>query len=214
MTEGIKPLLKKILPQSFLNWYKRRSDQKQLIEWEQNGNPVPPPHIVKQNTIAFYQQQTQYRTLVETGTYLGDMVQAQKNRFKQVISIELDTALYQRAVLRFKHDKNIILLQGDSGQKMPEILSLINEPAIFWLDGHYSSGITAKGDKECPIFEELNAIFDNDKRNHVLLIDDARCFVGENDYPTIPELTDFIKRKRSDYQIEVLHDIIRCTVKN
>jgi hypothetical protein len=85
----------------------------------------------------------------------------------------------------------------------------INEPAIFWLDGHYSAGITAKGDKECPIFEELNAILNKNEFNHILLIDDARCFIGEGDYPTIEELTNYVKTKDKSYQVVVEHDIIR-----
>ena len=32
-------------------------------------------------------------------------------------------------------------------------------PAIFWLDGHYSAGITAMGEQATPIFKELTHIF-------------------------------------------------------
>jgi hypothetical protein len=50
---------------------------------------------------------------------------------------------------------------------LPLIIKDLNEPAIFWLDGHYSSGITAKGDKICPIFEELDSIFNNSKSRFI-----------------------------------------------
>ena len=80
---------------------------------------------------------------------------------------------------RFKNDTNIRIIQGDSGKVLSDILKDIREQAIFWLDGHYSAGITSKGEKDCPIFEELNAILENQKYNHVLLIDDARCFNGQ-----------------------------------
>jgi hypothetical protein len=143
---------------------------------------------------------------------MGDMVEAQKKRFKKIFSIELGVELFNKAVLRFKNDKNVVILQGDSGKVLPEVLSNIEEPAIFWLDGHYSAGITAKGDKECPIFEELDAIFGSNKLNHILLIDDARCFNGEGDYPTVEELTEYIKSKNEEYQVEVKHDIIRYVV--
>jgi hypothetical protein len=62
-------------------------------------------------------------------------------------------------------------VQGDSGKELPKIVTQLDTPAIFWLDGHYSAGITAKGDTECPIFEELEAIFEPDKSCKHILID-------------------------------------------
>ena len=58
-----------------------------------------------------------------------------------------------------------MIVQGDSGKVLSEILLEINEPAIFWLDGHYTAGITARGVKECPIFEELDCIFNTKELN-------------------------------------------------
>ena len=57
-------------------------------EWIKNGCSVPPPHFVKQNTIREYQKKYGYKTLIETGTYLGDMVDAPQKQFKTIISIE------------------------------------------------------------------------------------------------------------------------------
>jgi hypothetical protein len=48
--------------------------------------------------------------------------------------------------------------------------------------------------------------------NHVLLIDDARLFVDEDDYPTIEKLTKYVKNKNNNYQVEVKDDIIRFTM--
>jgi hypothetical protein len=184
----------------------------ELKEWQQNGCPIPPPDIIKQITIQEYQQKYGYTTLVETGTYIGEMVEAQKARFKRIISVELDLDLYEKAQKRFVNDKNIIIVHGDSGKMLPKILNDINEPAIFWLDGHYSSGITARGEKECPIFEELDAILSTRKFNHIILIDDARCFTGRGDYPTIKKLTEYINRKDKKYKGEEKHDIIRYVI--
>ncbi len=203
-----KSLLNYLIPQSLINYTNIINQKKEFKKWEQNGCPVPPPHLVKQMTIAEYQQKHNISILVETGSYLGDMIEAQKRRFKQIFSIELGVDLYSNAVKRFKRNKHIKILLGDSGKVLPNILSEINEPAIFWLDGHYSAGITAKGDKECPIYEELDAIFNSKKFNHILLIDDARCFNGEGDYPTIEELSYFIKSRVKDYKVEIKNDII------
>ena len=177
-------------------------------DWLRSGSVGLPPHVFKQNTIYEFKQKFQYEIFIETGTYLGDMIEAQKKFFKKLYSIELSKKLYSMAVKRFRKDKNVEILQGDSGKVLSQIVSKLDESAIFWLDGHYSAGMTAKGDKECPIFEELDAIFAGKNLNHVLLIDDARCFIGQGDYPTIDELTKFIKRHNPAYNIEIKKDII------
>ena len=207
-----KKILRPFIPQIVLTSLNRNRQKNHISEWKKNGCPVPPPHLVKQETIREYQQKYGYTTLIETGTYKGDMVEAQKTRFKTIISIELGVDLYIKAKERFNNDKHVKIIQGDSGKVLPKILLDINEPAIFWLDGHYSAGITSKGDKECPIFEELESIFNSKKFNHILLIDDARCFIGEGDYPTIEKLTEYIRRKNENYQVEVKYDIIRYVI--
>lgn len=188
--------------------------EKVIYKWREKGSPIPPPHELKQQVIKDYQQKYGYNILIETGTYLGDMVEAQRRNFKHVFSIELSLDLWRNAVNKFKDSKNITILQGDSSKVLNNITSKLNEPAIFWLDGHYSAGITAKGDKECPILEEIDAIFTYKKLNHVILIDDARCFIGEGDYPTIEFLTNYIKLKQPFYSFVVKDDIIRCEIKS
>lgn len=210
----MKKIIKKIkplVPKKILGYVRTKVEAKQLKEWQELDCPNPPPHIVKQLVIKEYQAKSQYNILIETGTYLGQMIEAQKSSFKQVFSIELSQELFEKAQKRFKNDSNVTIVQGDSGKVMGAVLNQISEPAIFWLDGHYSSGITAKGDKDCPIFEELNAIFKATKLNQIFLIDDARFFNGEGDYPTIEELTKFIQNYDSNYNVEVKNDILRYT---
>jgi hypothetical protein len=62
----------------------------------------------------------------------------------------------------------------------------ISVRAIFWLDGHYSGPGTAKGEAECPVTAELNAIEKHPRSDHCILIDDADCFAGSA--PTYPNL--------------------------
>jgi hypothetical protein len=182
--------------------------KRDLERWEQNGRPVPPPHIVKQKVIKEFQEEFKINILIETGTYKGDMVYAMKNNFKKIYSIELGVDLWKQACKRFKNQKHITILQGDSGKVLVELVSQINERALFWLDGHYSSGITSRGEKECPVFEELGSIL-NAKFNHVLLIDDARCFNGSGDYPTVEKLRETILMKKPLSKLDVKDDIIR-----
>jgi len=210
----MKKIIKKVkplVPKKILGYVRTKVEAKQLKEWKELDCPNPPPHIVKQLAIKEYQAEYQYNIMIETGTYLGQMIEAQKGIFKQVFSIELSQDLFEKAQKRFKNDSNVTIVQGDSGKVMGKVLEKISEPAIFWLDGHYSSGVTAKGDTDCPIFGELSAIFNATKLNHIFLIDDARFFNGEGDYPTIEELSEFIKKYNSNYKLEVKHDILRYT---
>ena len=47
---------------------------------------------------------------------------------------------------------------------LPKLLPNLSGDINFWLDGHYSSGLTFKGDQECPIKDELDQIGNNLKR--------------------------------------------------
>ncbi len=224
----IKKTLQTLLPETIINVLKklnttrqlylkkaakRQKDKAEFEAWLERGAPIPTPHIAKQHIIKEYQLKYHIDILVETGTFLGIMVEAQKKRFKKIISIELGIDLFEAAQIKFANDKHITIVQGDSGKVLPKILKTITTPAIFWLDGHYSGGITAQGDKDCPIFEELDAIFGSDgTSNHILLIDDASLFVGTGDYPTIENLTKYVKTKNKNYQVEVNHDVIRYTI--
>jgi len=182
-----------------------------IAKWEKEGKPVPPPHQVKQVIIKHYQERYGCSVFVETGTYMGDMVEAQRKNFKELFSIELSVDLWKKACERFKGYTNIILLQGDSGKKLRDITLKLDKKTLFWLDGHYSAGITVKGDTNCPILAEIDAIFDGKRLNHVLLVDDARHFTGGDDYPTIDELTSYIKGKEPRYLVKVEDDVIRYT---
>jgi len=204
--------VKPFLPLCILKQLNHRYTEADIEKWKQAGAIVPPPHFVKQHMILEYQRKFGYRILIESGTFLGDMVEAQKDHFDKIISIELDNFLFRKATKRFKKYPHISIVKGDSGKILAEIMDDIQEPCLFWLDGHYSSGVTARGEKDCPIFGELNAIFSADQKfNHILLIDDARLFAGKAGYPHVEELTNFIKSKNENYQVEKKNDIISYT---
>ena len=193
------------------NWVIARKQKIQLVEWERRGRPVPPPHIVKQRTIRSFAERFGLKILVETGTYYGDMVEAMKGHFRQIYSIELSEELYEKAKKRFDGEGSIQIIHGDSGIELGNLVERIDHPALFWLDGHYSAGVTARGDKDTPIYEELTQIFKIQHSGHVVIIDDARCFGTDPAYPTIEELSDFITAMRPDVNIEVEFDSVRIT---
>jgi hypothetical protein len=192
-------LLSRFIPRHLRDRYRSnymKKNRNSIIgEWKSSGNPIPVPHAVKQLMIERYQRLSGYEVLVETGTFLGDMVEAQRENFSKIYSVELGPRLWKNAVQRFKKFNHINIIQGDSGKVLDQVTALLNQPAIFWLDGHYSAGVTARGEKDCPIYGEVDAIFRHQRLPHILLIDDARLFVGQGDYPTIEELTQYVKSK-------------------
>ncbi len=181
-----------------------------INQWQRNGMPYPTPHVVKQAMLNHYREQYRLTTLVETGTYLGDMVDAQKTTFERIFSVELSPELARMAQQRFRRQSHIQILSGDSAKVLHQLMPTLTAPALFWLDGHYSGGVTAKGNTECPIFDELDAIFQHNQ-NHIILIDDARLFVGKQDYPTLTELSAYIAQRDNRYNVMVKDDII-CVV--
>lgn len=206
MLESIKQALKRTLPDEVI---KLRRDLEARRAWERQGRPSPPPHIVKEELIRDYARTFNTQILIETGTYLGDMVHAMKKSFARIVSFELDQKLAAQAQQRFAKDNHVEIVQGDSGKLLGDYLATINEPCLYWLDGHYSGGVTAKGALETPIKNELTAILSHPIEGHVILIDDARCFTGENDYPTLDELRSFVAERKPNHKFSVEHDVIR-----
>ncbi len=177
-------------------------------KWEKTGKTEPPPHIIKEKTIREYAKRFSTPTLIETGTYLGEMIYAMRNRFRRIVSIELDDALYQGAAERFKKYSHITIVLGDSTAVLPQILQQEKARCLFWLDGHYSGGNTARGEQETPILDELQHIKASGD-NHVILIDDARLFQGANDYPELETLESFVRGLWPGNVFDIRDDIIR-----
>jgi hypothetical protein len=178
--------------------------------WEKKGRPIPSPQANNQKTVKQYAKLFSIMTLIETGTYLGEMVEASKKTFDRIYSIELDSNLYEIAKQRFSKSRSIAIIKGDSGRVLPELLKSIESPCLFWLDAHYCSGAsTSGGELITPIMKELECILNHSIKKHVILIDDARLFVGKDDYPTIEELERFILHINPNLVIRIENDIIR-----
>lgn len=179
--------------------------------WKLKGSPVPPPHAIKQNTIKEYNKNNKYKYFIETGTFLGDMLEALQYNYNTLYSCELVPFIYDLAVKRFEKAKNIKLFLGDSTYALPQMIKEVNAPAIFWLDGHYSGGDTGWSDVNagCPIYDEIDAIFAS-PYEHTVIIDDARCFNGDEvGYPVLEDFIKTVKEKYPIKSIEVKHDLIR-----
>jgi hypothetical protein len=202
-----------ILPVNLQKQFYNQFFTKEHEEWEEKGRQPPVSNLLKQEVLREFQKKYAIKTLVETGTYLGDTLFALSDDFDKLYSIELSTHFFDLARKRFKKVPHIHLLQGDSGIVLKALVPKLDGPAIFWLDGHYSGGLTAKGEKECPVFEELASIFSS-PFEHMIFIDDARLFIGKNDYPTIEQMRNYVKLNKPSYDFSVVNDCLRLLPAN
>lgn len=174
---------------------------------------MPLPHLLKQDILKGYASKYNLSILVETGTYRGEMTEALHDHFNKIYSIELSEKYARNAQRYFRGSKKVKIIQGDSGDVIGELIKAIDQPTLFWLDGHYSADDTAKGVKSTPIMEELDHILRAEDMHHVILIDDARAFGKSEDYPTMDELKSFITSLRKNVEIFTEDDIIRILPK-
>jgi hypothetical protein len=183
--------------------YKNISAWGEYASWKLRAIPgVGAPHLVKQRTIAEFAGRFNLQVLVETGTNYAHMLYVNKNRFREIYSIELDGRRANSARRKFAARPNIHILQGDSGKILPQLLPSLKEPCLFWLDGH-------DFDISTPVKQELDAIYNHPVAGHVLLIDDARWFDGRAQYPTLEELRAKTALEYPGRIAEVKDDIIR-----
>jgi hypothetical protein len=201
--DALKDLFKRTPAYPFIR------DARILLRWTAAGRPVPPPHLVKQRAIRRFARRFRLPVFIETGTYRGDMVEAVRDGFDRVYSIELGAELHRRARERFAGDEQIVILQGDSGEILGDLLRKIDRPCLFWLDSHYSDADTARSGLITPVLRELEHIFRHELAGrHVILIDDARLFNGEDDYPSLGTVK-ALAEKAGFESIDVRDDMIR-----
>lgn len=185
------------------------NDRRIVFQWRLAGRPVPPPPPVKQSIVKDYQRRFGARVFVETGTFAGGMVDAVRDRFARIVSIELDPGWHARAVQRFRAHPHVTLLLGDSGVRLREVLESLTEPALFWLDAHYSGPVTARGVIDSPIVREMEAIRAHPVAGHVVLVDDMRDFNGADGYPSVDELVAWIRQADPGGVVKLRDDILR-----
>lgn len=200
------------MPEFIQKAYSSYNNKIQLARWNKNGQPLPVPHAIKQNIINKYRNKHSINTLVESGTYWGDMVWAQRNNFEKIYSIELSKELVLFNRKRFKKYPNIEIILGDSGKILPTLIKELDEKTLFWLDGHYSGEDSARGDKDCPVAEEVKAILSTEIE-HVIVMSDARCFTGQRDFPTLEGISSYITNTYPQSLIRTENDCIIVELK-
>ena len=64
------------------------------------------------------------------------------------------------------------------------------------------------GDMECPVIQELQAIFEHTKTPFRIVIDDARLFGNNPAYPDIKRIENVVSQHRPDLVTKVENDAI------
>lgn len=169
----------------------------------------PPPALHKIAELRRHARRHGLRVLVETGTFEGDTTAALARSMDRVVSIELSPELHAAAVARFAGTPHVQVVRGDSASVLPGVLDDLEVPALFWLDAHWSEGRTARGEEDSPVAHELRLVLGHAVEGHVVLVDDARAFVGSGGYPTIDEIRRLVAESGRSCTVEVRDDIIR-----
>lgn len=116
-----------------------------------------------------------YDIFIETGTYLGETIFPMEPYFRELYTIEINPILYHDTKNKYSGNK-IKFYLGDSSQILKDILPNIESNIVFFMDAHWSGGLTGRGNKDCPLNEELYNINKLFKHNAIIIIDDYRLF--------------------------------------
>ena len=119
---------------------------------------------------------------VETGTYRGQTARFASAHFQRVVTIEGAESIYRVTKQKLSNSSNIECLCGDSRIHLAKIMPDLLGSTLFWLDAHWSGGETFGEHAECPLMEELAAIYQGSSAPFTI-IDDARFFIS---VPPVP----------------------------
>jgi hypothetical protein len=153
--------------------------------------------------------------VIETGTYLGDTSRHFAKLGYEVHTIEVSPKLSD-AIFPILESIGVNCYCGDSAIVLPRVMQKILQrgttKANFWLDGHWSGGITSRAsDYETPIVNELNLIaaFLSEFTSVVIAIDDVSCFGNDPSYPSKKYLVDWAEAHKLHFYF--LADIFVAT---
>lgn len=155
----------------------------------------PPPDELKRDHLAWLFETRGHSVLVESGTYLGGTVDYFHDRAARIVSIEIEPGLHAAAEARFASSAHVEILLGDAARHVPRVVAALDEPPLVFLDGHFSHGITGRGDEVEPaatILDDLAAL--PLKAGTTIVVDDLRLFGCDPDFPSLDSLLEAARR--------------------
>lgn len=122
-------------------------------------------------------------TFIETGTQTGRCIKiALELEYPQIISIEIDHNLAQRAKELFNQYHQVAVVEGDVVDVLWPLIEPIGHNITFWLDGHMDfrdpavQELHAEGKTVDPILIELDIIARHPIKTHTIIIDDIKLY--------------------------------------
>lgn len=193
-------------------WLECVAEWRQLLRagkrWRTEGYFTPVPYFIRRAQLLAVGKCIGAKAAVETGTFRGDTTVFLAQHFRETHTIEVVPALAELARERFTNQPSITVWDGDSSDVLRLLLLQLKGATLFYLDGHDSGGVTGKGLKACPVREELEIIYSSGENRISVVIDDARLFGTDPDYPTISEVRLWMERLRPVATVRVEHDAI------
>jgi hypothetical protein len=180
-------------------------------EWIDEGQPSPPPQTVKVLMLANALSVSGSSHFIETGTLKG----LTSGLMAWMPGVTVDTVEISPKYFELSKDKladfqNVNSHLGDSGVVLPKIMDGLDQPAVFWIDAHFSGGDTGKGDLMAPVKAELDSLLNHRVKSHIILIDDMRDFRGKDGYPKAEEVVDWIAKQLPQFKCEIMYNILVC----
>lgn len=181
-----------------------------IEEWESKGRPIPAPGEYKIVTVLEYAKKYNIKTFIETGSFIGSTINGVKEYFEDIHSIELSPKLFSICLGYFQYMNNIHLYNGESEKILPMILQNIDNPCVFWLDSHYSAGVTARGTTSSSLHAEIPAILGHHIKNHIILVDDTYDLFDADGYLSPGTIKKMILEKLPNYEVTIEGYILRA----
>ncbi|MDB9839770.1 rRNA adenine N-6-methyltransferase family protein [Planktomarina temperata] len=167
---------------------------------------APPKYVRK---ILFIKYLKNMDLIFESGTYLGRSTAIFSKIAKNVVTVEPDKALFNRADKLFSNKSNIKVKNGFSTEfitsQLTEAKSMGHNRVGFWLDGHSSDDNVALHTGIAPLINELQLIMHakSDFKNVTILIDDMRYTTNlmqrNNGYPDIKLIYSILNENDFEY---------------
>lgn len=170
---------------------------------------------IPKDIVLEFKEKGQIENFIETGTYKGGTCFWAASHFEQVYTIEIDPEISKETASRQDCPKNIKFFIGNSKDVLPELVKDIRGRSLFWLDGHWCNISDFGKDMECPLINEIKSL--SEFGNAVILIDDARAFLGPlppphdgSQWPRIDEIFLLLKSQFPKNFVTIADDVIYC----
>jgi hypothetical protein len=127
---------------------------------------------------------TKNKTFIESGTFLGNGVyRAFSVGYEKVYTCDINAECVDNAKKTFS-GKDLIAVNEPSEVAFVEFLSSVDSASLIWLDGHMmpdeNGGIRSYTIREnleyCPLIKEIDIIKKSKIKDHIIVIDDFKCF--------------------------------------